>query len=107
MPKYNPIFTAEDTICHKSTLGHHLEAHMWLIDRLSGYMHIQLWETWWRAEEKGVFAWKPSNVRRLTRLIRRSCSMLPKPKGTEYIMLCHLLKKADEMTAMVYATICE
>lgn len=107
MPTYSLIFkdVQASTICYKTTLGHHLEAHMWLIDRLNGYMHIRLWETWWIAAGKGLFEWKPSNVRRLTRLIRRSCSVLPKPIGSEYIMLCHLLRKADEMTGMVYATI--
>lgn len=107
MPQHVYIFNDEAQLCHRSNLpAHYLHVHMWLIDRLNGYLHFTMWETWWTIADRGLFEWKPSNVKRLTKLIRRSCSVLPKPQGSEYIMICHMLRKADEMTAMVYATVC-
>lgn len=93
------------TICPRSSPGHHIEIHMWLIDRLEAYLKILMWETWWTAREKQHFVWKPSNVRKLRRLVRRSCSVFPKPEGMEYHMLKHLLFNANELTTMVYSTI--
>lgn len=102
-----PIFQDSQvaTICRRSSIpGHHLEMHMWLIDRLEGYLKVQMWETWWVARDKGHFEWKPSNVKKLTKLIRRSASVLPKPEGMEYHMLKYLLFNANELTTMVYST---
>lgn len=100
-----PLFKDEQmgTVCPKHSPGHHIEIHMLLIDRLEGYLKIQMWETWWAASrQKQRFEWKPSNVKRIQKLVKRSCTIFRNPAGMELPVMYHLLLNANELTAMVY-----
>lgn len=82
---------------------HHFEMHMLLLDKLGVYFYAHFSDSLW-AGHKHKFYLTPKNVKMLSKLINKSCAVLPKPDIAQEIILRYLIKNGNELTSMVFIT---
>ncbi len=91
-------------VCPEShKVPHHLEMHMLLLDKLGVYFYAHFSDALWSGH-KHKFTLTPANVKMLSKLIKKSCSALPKPEIAQEVVIRYMVQKGNELTSMVFIT---